>query len=346
MKIIKKSGLFVGIIVLLIGGYFIFSGLLEENDSSPITIRVGYNTESVTNASIIVAYEKGYFQAHGLTLQMVPLKSGREVMLALAANQVDLGIGSFTNFMTAMAKGVPIRIIAASAASPSFVLIRPGENLDNLTNFYGKNILVNASGINDLFFRSVMGKENIDVSKINFVDIERAYQATALMDKKAVDAVVVSKQDTEQLLESGVVVLPEWDRKGYDQEFLPRNSIVVNAEFLDQHEGETAAFLEALIDAHRLIHDNAPEAAKLLSDHIKKGSGGAVSRAAEEIVSQWDNREVLNMIWQDPDVTMNLAKKAKEMGMLERELSIQDVYDLRFENRLMVAQEEIYGSEN
>lgn len=346
MKIMKRLGLSIGLAALLVGGYFIFVKSSPESDSNLIPIRIGYNAESVANASIIVAYEKGYFQAHGLAPQMVPLKSGREVMLALAAGQVDLGIGSFTNFMTAMAKGVPIKIIAASASSPGFFLVRPNENFNNFTDFYGKNILVNASGINDLFFRAVMSEENIDMNRINLVDIERAYQVAALMDKKAVDAVVVSEQDTEKLIEAGAVILPEWETKGYDKEFLPRNSIVVNTEFLSRHELETAAFLEALINAHRLIHDNASEAALLLSNHIKEGSGGAVIRSAEEIISQWNNKEVINMIWQDPGITMSLAKKAKEIGAIEQEPALQDIYDLRFENRLITAQKEIYGAED
>ncbi|MFA5000402.1 MAG: ABC transporter substrate-binding protein [Patescibacteria group bacterium] len=346
MKIINKVILCVGFVAVMVGSYFIFFKTPHKTNSNLIPVRVGYNTESVTNASIIIAYEKGYFQAHGLDPQMVPLKSGREVMLALAAGQVDLGIGSFTNFMTAMVKGVPIRIIAASASSPSFVLIRPNEGFNNLADFYGKNILVNASGINDLFFRSVMNRENIDVQKINFVDIERAYQVIALMDKRTVDAVVVSAQDTEKLLEAGAVVLPNWEEKGYDKEFLPRNSIVVNTEFLNQHEPETAAFLEALIDAHYLIHNTAPEAARLLSNHIKESSGGAVIRSPEEIVSQWDNKEVINMIWQDPSITMNLASKAKEIGAVDQEPTLQDIYDLRFMDKLVIAQKKIYGDQD
>ena len=80
--------------------------------------------------------------------------------------------------------------------------------------------------------------------------------------------------------------------------------------------------------------------------HIKEGSGGAVVHSPEKIVKQWESGEIINMIWQDPIVTMRLAKKAKEIGIIDKELTIKDVYDLRFENELMVAQEEIYGETN
>lgn len=342
----KKIYLFIGLIVLLVGGYLIVAQKPKNIDSNLIPVRIGYNTESVANASIIVAYEKGYFQKYGISPQMVSLKSGREVMQALAAGQVDLGLGSFTNFMQAMAKGAPMRIIAASASSPSFIFIRPNENLNKFTDLYGKNILVNASGINDLFFRAVMNEEKIDLNKMKFADIERAYQVIALMDKKAVDAIVVSEQDTETLIKAGAVVLPEWEAKGYAERFLPRNSIVINTEFLNQQESVVENFLNAIADAHRLINGNPAEATDILSNHIKNGSGGAVIRLPEEIAGQWKNKEVINMIWQDPEITMKLAKIAREIGAIDKELSLQDVYDLRFESKLAATQKEIYGETN
>lgn len=342
----EKIYLFIGLVVLLVGGWLIVALKPKNIGSNFMPVRIGYNTESIANASIIVAYEKGYFQKHGISPQMVPLKSGREVMQALAADQVDLGIGSITNFMQAMAKGAPIRIIAASASSPSFIFIRPNENLSKFTDLYGKNVLVNASGINDLFFRLAMNEENIDLNKMQFADIERAYQVIALMEKKAVDAVIVSEQDAEVLIKAGAVILPEWETKGYAKRFLPRNSVVINTGFLNRQETAVENFLNAIADAHRLINGHPTEAADILSKHIKDGSGGAVIRLPEEIAGQWKNKEVINMIWQDPAITMELVKKARELGIIDKELALQDVYDLRFENKLTAAQKEIYGETN
>jgi len=339
----KKIYLICGLIILFIGSYLIFAQKPNNGNSDLAPVRIGYNTESVTNASIIIAYENGYFQKYGIFPEMIPLKSGREVMQAMAASQVDIGLGSFTNFMQAMVKDAPMRIIAASASSPSFIFVRPNENLNKFTDLYGKNIIVSPSGINDLFFQTVMGKENIDLNKMQLVDIERAYQTIALMNKKAVDAVVVSEQDAEALIKAGAVILPEWEAKGYTEQFLPRNSLVINTEFLNQQELVVEHFLNAIADAHRLINSKPIEAANILSKHIKDGSAGAVIRSSEEIARQWESKEVINMIWQDPSVTMELAKKANELGAIDKELTTEDVFDLRFEDKLKAAQKEIYG---
>ena len=342
-KIYLLIGAIAVLIAVLASCYFVFIRSSRDVDTSLAPVRIGYNTESITNVSIIVAFEKGYFQKHGVLPHMVPLKSGREVMQALAAGQIDLGIGGFANFMQAMAKGAPIRYIAASASSPSFVFVRPNENLRSFSDLYGKNVSVTSNGINELIFQSVMSQENINTKNMKFADVERSYLTAALIGKRAVDAVVVSEQDTEMMFKAGAIILPEWESRGYAEQAEPRNSIVVNTGFLNQQEATVGNFLEALIDAHRLISAMPTEAAEALAKHIKDGSSGAIVHSPEKIVEQWKNKETVNMIWQDPKITMKLAKKAKEMGAIDKELTLQDVYDLRFSSKLEAAQKEIYG---
>lgn len=345
----KKSFFIVTLTVLfIIVGYYFYPNKIrkEEDVAGASRIRIGYNTESITSASVIVAYEKKYFQKYNLSPEMVPLKSGKEVVQAMAAGQVDVGLGGLTNFMPAMAKDAPMRFIAASAASPSYIFVRPNENINRFTDLYGKTVSVTSKGINELIFRTAINRENIDTGKMKFIEIERAYNVSALLNKKAVDAAVVSEQDTEMFLKAGAIVLPEWESKGYSQEAEPRNFIAVRSDFLNKQEAVVEKFLEACIDAHRLISANPKEAAELLVKHIKEGSAGAVNHSPEKIVEQWSNKEIVNMIWQDPGITMDLAKKAREVGVMDKDLTIEQAFDLRFEKKLEAAQEEIYGRKN
>jgi ABC-type nitrate/sulfonate/bicarbonate transport system substrate-binding protein len=346
MNRIKNIYGVITFVVLLVGGYVVVTQTPKDNDSKLTPVKIAYNTESVANASIIVAYEKGYFQKHGISPQMIALKGGREVMQALVAGQADVGIGGFTNFMPAMARNAPIRFIAASVSSPSYIFVRPNEGVKTFTDLYGKIVSVTSGGINDLIFRTAMEQENVDTKKMKFFDVERAYQVVALIDKKAIDAIIVSEQDTDVLIKAGAIVLPEWESKEYAKQTEPRNAIVARSEFLNQTESATERFLDALIDAHRLIRNAPMEAAEVLANHIKDGSGGAIVHLPEKIVSQWENSEIVNMIWQNPTATMRLAKKAKDIGTIDRVLTLNEVYDLRFKDKLEIAQKEIYGDAN
>lgn len=343
-----RKTLFVIILIALVAaiGYHFYqtkNKSNKENGSTVSQIRIAYNAESVSNAPIIIAYEKQYFQKHHLDPQMIPLKSGKETTQAMSAGQADIGIGGIANFVPAMAKGAPIRFFAASASSPSFIFVRPNENMNGFSDLYGKTISVTSNGINDLIFRIVMSQEDIDTAKIKYADIERAYNVVALMEKKAVDAAIVSEQDTEMFIKAGAVLLPEWGEKGYDKQAMPRNSLAIHLDFLSQNEEAAKNFLEAIIDAHRLIKNNPQEAAETLAKHIGEKSSGAVNHSPEKIVEQWKNDEITNVIWQNPDITMALVKKTRELGTIDRDLSVQEVFDLKFEKKLNAAQQEIYG---
>jgi len=340
--------LLLAVVVITSGyGLYILKNKNNKNVGSEISeIRIGHTVDSLTSAAVVIAYENGYFQKHNLQPKIVLLKNGKEVAQAMAAGQVDIGMGGIANFAPAMAKGAPMRFIAASAASPSYIFVRPDANIKNFSDLYGKTISLQSNGINDLIFRTAMGQEKIDTKKMKFVEIERAFNVTALMDKKVVDAAVVADQDVDMFLKAGAIILPEWVIAGYSKKAEPRNSVAVDSNFLNRHEVTVRNFLNAYIEAQRFIKENPEKAAITVADSIKKNSGGAVSRDPETIASQWQNKKTINMLWQDPAITMDLVHKSKEIGSIDKELLLEDVYDLRFAKELKIAQEEIYGPEN
>jgi ABC-type nitrate/sulfonate/bicarbonate transport system substrate-binding protein len=335
----KKSVYLLLLAALIVGGYY-FLPKKEKRDPISNRIRIAYNAQSVTNAGIIVAQESNFFQKNGVEAELIPLKGGKEVAQAIAAGQADTGLGGFPNFMSLMEKGAPIRYIAASASSSSFVFVRKNE-FSSFSDLYGKKVSVSVNGINEMIFRSAMDRENIDLSKMKIEDVEREYQIAALLEKKVVDAVVVSEQDTDPLIEAGAVVLSEWDSKGYSQEAEPRNQLAINVDFLNKNEALAEKLLNAYIEAERLIATEPEKAAQLVAKHIEKASAGAIVHKPEKIAEQWKDKKTENMVWQDPSMTMSLAKKAREMGLVEKELRTNDVFDLRFEEKLKSAQNEI-----
>lgn len=335
--------------VMIISGYcfYVFKNKASEDVKTEITeIRIGHTVDSLTSAAVVIAYEKGYFQKYHLSPRIILLKNGKEVAQAMAAGQIDIGMGGIANFAPAIAKGAPIRFIAASAASPSYIFVRPDSGIKNFSDLYGKTISLQSNGINDLIFRTAMGQEKIDTKKMKFVEIDRAFNVTALMEKKIVDAAVVADQDVDMFFKPGAIILPEWITAGYSEKVEPRNSVAVDSNFLNQQETAVRNFLSAYIEAQRFIEENPQDAAVIVADSIKKNSGGSVVRDPKIIAEQWENKKTVNMLWQDPSVTMALVHKSKEIGSIDKDLSLEDVYDLRFEKELKIAQEEIYGQKN
>jgi ABC-type nitrate/sulfonate/bicarbonate transport system substrate-binding protein len=336
----KKYFYILGAIAVIIAAYLVFA---PEGDPKENRIRIAYNAQSITNAAIVLAYENGYFEKNGLSVEMIPLKGGKEVVQALVAGQADTGMAAFPNCMTVLERGAPIRYIAASVSSPNYIFVRPGE-LKTFTDLYGKLVSVGKNGIGDLTFRAAMEDENIDISRMEFTSIDREFIVAALMEKKVVDAMIVSEQDAETLKSAGAIVLEEWSDKGYDRDAYPRNAMAINTDFLNEHGKVSEKFIDSYIEAHRFIKNEPERAAQIIANHVRTVSGGAVLREPGDISSQWKSKTMENMVWQNPDITMQLAKQAWRMKLMERELQLSDVYDLRFQEKLEQAQREIYGN--
>lgn len=334
-------------ILILAAGYYVYfkktNGPEEEKTQNLSEIKIAYSTESLQGASIVIAFEKKYFEKYDLSPKMIPLKGGREVVQAMISGQAEFGTATIVNFVPAMAKDAPIRIIAGPVSSPAYVLVRPNENIKSFTDLYGKTIAVPPKGANELALKVVLSEENVDVSKIKLLNIEKTYNMSALFGTKEADAVVVSEQDVEQLMKKGAIILPAWEEKGYLKNMPPRNFIAANEDFINQHEDIVRRFLEACIDAERLIKNNPQEAAEILAEHTKKESGGAVNYEAADILEKWQNKTIVNALWQDPSVAMRFVEKAKEVGIIDKELTQSQAFDTRFRDMLEAAQNEIYG---
>lgn len=189
-------------------------------------------------------------------------------------------------------------------------------------------------------------EENLDFNKVQYTDTDTAYIVSALMQRRSVDAVVVSEQDTEALLAAGAIILPEWIQKGYDKKIEPRSNVAVNTNFLSSNQRIIEEFIDAYIDAHRLIAEKPKEAAQAVADHIKRVSAGGVVQDPAKIIEQWENKEIENMVWHDPALILRLANQAKEMELVKKDLTISDIYDLHFQSKLEKAQNEISAAKN
>ena len=308
-------------------------------------IRIGYNAQSVNYGPIMVAHEKGFFEIGGVDIELVPLKSGKEVRQCLAAGQIDLGAACPTDFFPLVAAGAPIAIIAPLTVSNTSVFVRPGSGIETFADFEGKRVEGGRGGHSEFVFRSALKKEGVDVSKIEFVHVGNIYRGMALMVKKVIDVAPLSFYGANDLQESGAVVHREWLEKGYADQYWLNKAIGINRRFLRERAAEVEPFIDAMIQAQRYMVDNREESAAILARRIKTSSEGAKEFQAAEILQIWDSG-VHYVLWYDPSIYTELSRTLFENGMLKREVRPDEIYDPRFEDTLRSAHIDIYESKD
>lgn len=332
----------IGIIILAIlvvfGFYF-----AQANSVSPV--KIGYSIGSVNHAPVVVAYEKGFFEKNGVSVEMVPLKSSSEVKQALSTGSIHFGSGGFANFFVPISKGAPIKIIASSTLTPTYLFVRPDSNILTLKDLEGRRISSGAFGGNsDYEIRYILKDHNIDLKKIEFVETESTFLPIALMEKKIVDVAMASESREISYQKAGAVILKEWGDDGFSAKNRLKSVIAVYSPFLEENPRESQAFMNAFIDAQEFIKKNPQEASILVARHINEGTGGASRFSAADIEKSWEKMRY--SFWEDPQQIVDSAQIGFEYGFLDRNLSINDLMDFRFEEKLKAAQARVYGPQN
>lgn len=322
------------LVVLALAGWLIW----REPSSKSDVIHIGYDGTSVHVSPLMIAYEKHFFQKNGLTPSMLSIGSGKEVAQALVSGQVDIADTGFPNLLAPISKGAPIRIIAPGAMARKYVFIRPDSNIKKLSDLYGKTI--SAGLTTELSFRLALSEKNLDAKRINFVNLDKAYLSMALFQKKTIDAVAVSEQDTKLLTSQGAVVLPEWISSGYANRMLPSDAIYSSPDFLNKNPKIANAFIDTYIEASRYLHDHPEQSAKLVSAHIKKSSEGAIDYSPQYILDKWKKREITYFLWYDPEIIIKMANIAHKVGMIDKEFTDIGLFDFRYQLKLQKAQNE------
>lgn len=309
-----------------------------------VDLKIGYKVDDIFRAPIMVTYEKGFFGKHGVDVELVPLGGGQEMSLAISTGKIDVCSKGPTNFFIPISKGAPVKVIAFQVLSRSLLFVRPDSGIDTFKDLEGRTVCSDAGGSSYMTLRNALERENIDISKITFVDIDKTYRPIALMERRVVDASTAADFEETTYIEAGAVLLKEWRTKGYLNMFIPKVIIAVNTDFLADNHDKVERFIDALIDGHRFIESNPKEAAELVAKHINLGTGGASDFSGEDVQKRWSNTNY--MLWFDPDTLVDMSRIAKELGDIENELTLEQIFDLTFEQKLKSAQADIYESKD
>lgn len=145
----KKGGLAL-LAALALGS----TSIVAADDLGTVTMSVVPSTSSVV---LYVARDGGYFERHGLQVDIVEFTSGAEAERAMVAGAVDMGGGGVGSTLIMANQGIEATNIVLFQDKPIFTLVASND-LDaadgDLEALRGKNIGVSSPGsLTDLFLR-------------------------------------------------------------------------------------------------------------------------------------------------------------------------------------------------
>jgi len=343
---IKKSWLVVVLLVVvtIIGFKLVNNKPVEKIATELPKIKLAYNINSLDTVPLIIALQKGYFKENGIEVDLTQV-TGSDGAVAASSGQVDMVIVSAPRLYGPIDKGAPIKMLSPMSNTNSEVFVRPNSNIKTLKDLEGKKVSFGpAGGAKELFFKSILKNENVDIKKINFITVDNTYLPVALMDKKAVDVVLISDANyVDQAQKLGATILPEWQTKGY-RKVSTGLVVAANADFLNNHSTNVESFFKAIVKANGYLKSNIDDSANISAQFFKDNTNGSMVVDPNNFKELVSSGRVTYDLWENTAPIIQMAGVSYELGQTKRSLTLNDLYDLRFKDLLESAQNEIYGS--
>ena len=170
------------------------------------TLRVGKSVpEAFSFVPLDVGMRTGIFSKHGIEIESSALGGGARLQQAMAADGIDLGLGSGPE-MASIEKGSPVKAVAAMAGPPLLLalVVRPDSGINTVDDLKGKKIGVTSTNsltawlVNELGRQKGWGHDGIAATALGATP-----GLIAAMKTKQIDGLVADIATLLRLEEAG-----------------------------------------------------------------------------------------------------------------------------------------------
>jgi NitT/TauT family transport system substrate-binding protein len=124
-------------------------------------------------AGFYVAQEKGYYKSAGLDVSIQPGGPDFPAVQMVAGGNEQFGVTGTDQILIARSKGVPVVALSVIYRRNPFVLFSLAKSgIKTPADYVGKNVGVKIGGNEELIYRSVLAKANVDKAKLTEIPVK------------------------------------------------------------------------------------------------------------------------------------------------------------------------------
>ncbi len=207
---------------------------------------------------MLIAEEKGLFEAHGVTVETVPYPTIGEEYVAFASGVLD-GQASVVGDVLALIQGNNVRIVLVTDFSNGADQVVATADIATPTDLIGKRIGVRLGTFGDLMVRKMLAANDIALGEVTLIDTFPELLQDSIGEQ--VDAGHTYEPFTSQSLDKGAHVI-------FDSSQVPglvADVISFQASVVEDRPEDVQAFVDAWFEALAWWQANPEEAANLLA---------------------------------------------------------------------------------
>lgn len=222
---------------------------------------------------VLYALHAGLFKKAGLDVQLSALPSGAAVAAAVAGGSVDIGNSSTIPLISAHARGVPFKIVAAdglytSEAPYALMLVRADSKIHSGKDLNGKT--VSSPALKDLIYIANLAwidKNGGDLTSVHTIELPNSAVVPAIEEGR-VDASTVLQPRLSQALANGKVRVLGKSFESVSPHFLI-SAWFGTSSYVAAHPDVATKFGRVVEEAAAYANAHRAETAALLSEFSK-----------------------------------------------------------------------------
>ncbi|MBI5167174.1 MAG: ABC transporter substrate-binding protein [candidate division NC10 bacterium] len=229
----------------------------------PVKIRVGY-LPATHDILFFIAQDKGYFKEEGLDVEAYAFRNSGEVLEAMKAGKLDMGIPGIAAPIAFIAKGAPFKMVGGAAWFSAGIVAKPerAHEFKSLKDFKGKTIATTRLATGDATWRWGLVQAGLDLKKdVVIKEFASPGDASAAVQAGHVDAAVLW-QPHETIAEQRGLKIVKWVKEIYPH---PCCRQVAHEDYIARHPEGVVAYLKGIIRAEAFFRDpkNKEEVVKI-----------------------------------------------------------------------------------
>lgn len=228
-------------------------------------VRVGYSAISGSMAWVWIAKEAGYFDRHGLRVDLVYIGGTVQLFQALLAGEIAFGVGGGPALIHANLQRRSL-IGVAGTLNRMIMKIMALPQIKKASELRGKKIAITRYGtVTDFSARMFLKKWSLSEKDAAIVQVGSIPNVLAALQNGTSQAGALSPPAHLQAEKLGFSELMDLSREDI---FYPFTYVVVSTDFLDKNAKWIAPFLAASIEGIHRFKTDKPFAKKILAKYL------------------------------------------------------------------------------
>lgn len=201
-------------LALLVMMVVIFTACSKQKTAEDAPVKIGM-IPVVDNLPLWVAEEEGYFADAGVEVELIPFDSAVEKDSAIAAQQIDGGLGDILTLASLNGSGVPVKIIAIAQGNTAeegifFLLSAPGSGITEPGQLKNVEVAVSLNSVIEYVTDQMLLSQGFDQEEIKKLSIPKIPpRLEALLNGQVKAAVLPEPSASIAVLNGAQVVMDD-----------------------------------------------------------------------------------------------------------------------------------------